>query len=91
MISLIKLLIERFAVTTFIQALRLIKIVIGFTLLIFGVILIFTPGPAIVVIPIALAILAGEFVWAKQLLKHVNERFNDMTGRKNDKKEQNER
>ncbi len=53
------------------HAKRLVKIVIGFTLLILGIALIVLPGPAIVVIPIALAILAGEFVWARKLLKRL--------------------
>ena len=52
-------------------AMRLIKIVFGFTLLAIGVLMIFLPGPALVVIPISLAILAGEFVWARVLLRRV--------------------
>ena len=47
---------------------RLFIIVAGFTILICGVALIFLPGPAILVIPIGLAILATEFVWAKTVL-----------------------
>ena len=38
---------------------------------IIGIIMIFTPGPAIVVIPLGLGILATEFVWAKTLLHQV--------------------
>ncbi len=60
---------NRFAVQTLSQAKRLIKIVLGFTLLIIGILLIVLPGPATVVIPAALAILATEFVWARKLLK----------------------
>ena len=33
------------------------------------------PGPAIVVIPIGLAILATEFLWARKLLDRVKERI----------------
>jgi len=58
-----------FVVKTVRQALRLIKIVIGVTILIIGLALIFLPGPAFVVIPIGLGILATEFVWARKLLK----------------------
>lgn len=47
---------------------RLIVFVIGGTVLIFGIVLIFTPGPAIIVIPLGLAILATEFIWAGVLL-----------------------
>lgn len=50
------------------QARRVIRIVIGFTVLLVGVAMIVLPGPAIVVIPAGLAILATEFVWARKLL-----------------------
>ena len=60
-------------IATIQQAKRLIRIVIGFTVLIIGIVMIALPGPAVVVIPIGLGILATEFVWAKHLLK----RFKD--------------
>src|SRR5262249_49853075 len=44
---------------------RLIKIVVGFTVLAAGVAMLVLPGPGWVVIAIALAILAGEYVWAR--------------------------
>jgi len=50
---------------------RVIVIVIGFTILGIGIILIIFPGPAFIVIPIGLSILATEFVWAKKLLDKV--------------------
>ncbi len=50
---------------------RVIVSVIGFTVLVIGIAMIVLPGPAIVVIPIGLAILATEFVWAERLLKKV--------------------
>ena len=50
---------------------RMVKLVIGFTLLLVGVLLIVLPGPAFIVIPLALAILAGEVVWARVLLRRV--------------------
>lgn len=56
------------------QAKRLIVIVIGFTILAAGIAMIVLPGPAIVVIPIGLAILATEFIWARKLLNTVKER-----------------
>jgi len=55
-------------VRTLTQARRVVVIVVGFTVLLFGLALIVLPGPAVVVIPIGLAILATEFVWARQLL-----------------------
>ena len=57
------------------KAKRLIIAVVGFTILAAGIALIVLPGPAIVVIPIGLAILATEFLWAKKLLVSVNNRI----------------
>jgi uncharacterized protein (TIGR02611 family) len=53
------------------QARRLVIFVIGATVMLLGVVMMVTPGPAFVVIPIGLAILATEFVWARRLLKRV--------------------
>lgn len=50
---------------------RVIVTVIGFTVLFIGIAMIILPGPAFIVIPLGLAILAGEFVWAKKLLERV--------------------
>jgi len=41
----------------------------GITLLLVGVILVFTPGPAIVVLGLALAVLAAEFTWARRWVR----------------------
>jgi uncharacterized protein (TIGR02611 family) len=49
--------------------------VIGFTVLAFGILLIVFPGPAFIVIPVGLSILATEFVWAKKLLEKVKRSF----------------
>lgn len=48
---------------------RAIVAVIGFTVLLVGIAMIVLPGPAFIVIPLGLAILATEFVWAEALLK----------------------
>ena len=56
------------------QARKLVVAVIGSTVLVVGLILLVTPGPAFVVIPIGLGILATEFVWARSLLKKVKEK-----------------
>lgn len=53
------------------QAWRLIVGVVGITILLIGVIMIFTPGPAMVLIPTGLAVLAVEFVWARKLLRRI--------------------
>ena len=51
------------------QAKRLIKVVIGFTVLVLGFIMLVTPGPGVVTIVVGLAILATEFVWARRLMR----------------------
>lgn len=57
------------------QAKRLVVVVIGFTILSVGVVMIVLPGPAVVVIPIGLAILATEFIWARKLLLTTKKRI----------------
>lgn len=54
---------------------RIIITLIGVSVLIVGIIFIVTPGPAIIVIPAGLAILASEFMWARILLKKVKHKF----------------
>lgn len=48
---------------------------VGSAVLAFGVALIVLPGPAFIVIPIGLAILATEFRWAKNLIRWVKTRI----------------
>ena len=43
--------------------------IVGAAILIGGVIMLVTPGPAFVLIPIGLAMLSLEFVWAEKLLE----------------------
>ena len=47
--------------------------VIGGTVLLIGIALLVLPGPAFIVIPAGLAILAIEFAWAKRWLYRVRE------------------
>lgn len=57
------------------QIRRIIVAVVGFTLLFIGVAMIVLPGPAIIVIPLALAILGTEFLWARRLIEKVKGRM----------------
>ena len=50
---------------------RLVIAVLGFTVLLIGVVMIVTPGPSLLVIILGLAILATEFIWAKRLLNQI--------------------
>ncbi|HEV8713314.1 MAG TPA: PGPGW domain-containing protein [Candidatus Binatia bacterium] len=63
----------RILLTTFRQARRLVVIVVGFTVLLIGIAMLVLPGPAVVVIPIGLAMLATEFVWARRLLHRMKQ------------------
>ncbi len=65
-------------ITTVQQAKRLIKIIIGFTVILFGLIMLVTPGPGIVAIVLGLAILGTEFVWAKRLMKRFEKEANNV-------------
>jgi uncharacterized protein (TIGR02611 family) len=48
---------------------RVIVSVVGATVLLIGIALLVLPGPAFVVIPVGLAILATEYAWARRWLK----------------------
>ena len=58
------------ALKTLKQVKRLVIGLIGFTVLVIGVAMIVLPGPAFIVIPIGLGILATEFIWAKESSAH---------------------
>lgn len=47
----------------------------GGTMLLAGVAMLVLPGPAVVVIPAALAILAVEFLWARRWLAWLRKRY----------------
>ncbi|MFV1994293.1 MAG: PGPGW domain-containing protein [Verrucomicrobiales bacterium] len=57
------------------QARRIVILVVGSSVILFGLALVFLPGPAIVVIPLGLAILAIEFAWARRWLRHLRVRL----------------
>tara|TARA_B100001248_G_scaffold163160_1_gene123150 strand:+ start:1561 stop:1803 length:243 start_codon:yes stop_codon:yes gene_type:complete len=61
------------------QIKKLVIFLIGISVVLIGCVLFFTPGPAIVVIPIGLAILATEFIWAKKLLKKFKEKVDSFS------------
>ncbi len=60
---------------------RLIVAVVGLTVLVIGVAMIVLPGPATVVIPLALGILAVEFAWAERMLNRLKDGGNRVLGR----------
>jgi Putative transmembrane protein (PGPGW) len=48
---------------------KIVVAVIGGTVVLIGIALLVLPGPALVVIPIGLIILASEFAWARHVLR----------------------
>lgn len=57
------------------HAKRVIITVVGTSVLLVGVAMIVLPGPAFIVIPAGLAILATEFVWARRLLNRIKQQL----------------
>ena len=55
---------------------KIVIAIVGVSVLSVGAAMIFLPGPAFVVIPVGLAILATEFAWAKVLLDKLKEKIN---------------
>jgi hypothetical protein len=69
------------------HARRLVVLVVGATILMAGLAMIVLPGPAVVVIPLGLAVLGTEFIWARRLLRRVKAAIN-RTGDGRQKSEQ---
>lgn len=55
--------------------------VVGSTVLLVGLVMIVLPGPAIVVIPIGLAILGLEFAWARYWLRKLRHGISSQSAR----------
>lgn len=68
------------------KAKRIVTAIIGFTVLAIGIVMIVLPGPAVVVIPIGLGILATEFIWAQRLLHRVKQHISEMRNSNNSSK-----
>ncbi len=59
---------------TYKLARRIVIGVVGTTVVLMGVVMLVLPGPALIVIPAGLAILALEFAWARRWLRIARER-----------------
>lgn len=60
---------------------RLRKVVVGvlgLSIVLVGAAMLLLPGPAIIVIPAGLALLATEFAWARRLLRRIKRKFNNV-------------
>jgi tellurite resistance protein TerC len=67
------------------QVKRIAVAIIGGTVLLIGLALVFLPGPAFVVVPAGLAILATEFEWARHWLHKTREYASRKFGRNSNK------
>jgi hypothetical protein len=67
------------AVLTYRNARRVVILLVGISVLLVGVAMIILPGPAILVIPAGLAILATEFAWARDLLRSMKDKARDLS------------
>ena len=65
--------IKRFADLTYKAARRIVVAVVGATILLLGVVMLVTPGPGLLFIPLGLAILSIEFAWARYWLRRVRQ------------------
>lgn len=64
---------------------KLIVALIGVTVVLFGLALIVLPGPAFIVIPLGLAILATEFAWARRAVRRARVMIAKARGRESGK------
>ncbi len=62
---------------------RIIVSLVGVTVLLIGIALLVLPGPAFIVIPIGLAILATEYAWARHWLKRARQIASDVVSVRN--------
>lgn len=53
-------------------------IVFGYILLAIGIVMVVAPGPALIVIPVALALLGTELVWARRWLRYVKKEIKEV-------------
>jgi uncharacterized protein (TIGR02611 family) len=53
---------------------RITILIIGSSVVLVGIVLLVLPGPAFVVIPVGLSILATEFYWARKILNKFKEK-----------------
>ena len=67
-------------VTGYGAARKIVVAVVGGTIVALGVAMLVLPGPAFVVIPAGVAVLALEFAWARRWLRIVRERIAAATG-----------
>ena len=74
--------IRKAAHLTYKTARRVAVLAVGSTVVLIGIVMLVTPGPGLVVIPIGLAILSVEFAWARIWLRKVRESISHQNSKK---------
>jgi hypothetical protein len=64
---------------------KLIVAVIGITILLLGIAMVILPGPAFIVIPVGLGVLATEFAWARRAVRRARVMIAKARGRESGK------
>ena len=70
---------------------RIAITVVGVSVLAIGIVMIVAPGPALVLIPVGLAILGLEFAWARLWLKRLRESISSRNMRDHGERAENHR
>ncbi len=73
--------IRKAAQLTYRTARRIAVLTVGSTVVLLGVVMLVTPGPGLIVIPLGLAILGVEFAWARLWLRKVRESISNQAAR----------
>ncbi|MFA5805106.1 MAG: PGPGW domain-containing protein [Melioribacteraceae bacterium] len=64
------------------QLKRVVIGIIGTSILIIGIAMIVLPGPAFIVIPLGLSILATEFFWARKIMDKFKDKLKQLNKKK---------
>ena len=76
---------------TYKLAKRIAITVVGVSILAIGIVMIVAPGPALILIPVGLAILGLEFAWARLWLKRLRESISSRNMRNHGERAENHR
>jgi tellurite resistance protein TerC len=70
--------LEHLTVLTYHQARKVVILIVGSAILLTGIAMIVLPGPAILVIPLGLTVLALEFAWARLWLRRFRKKAQEL-------------
>lgn len=73
--------VRDFAVWVGARGRRIAVTVVGFALVVVGLVMLVLPGPGLLAIVAGLAVLATEYAWARRALDEAKRRTGDVAGR----------